>query len=126
MKALVVEDNPAMAELVSLCMKDHWPGLEITAVGNGEEGIVAVEADPPDVVILDIGLPDIDGWQVLKRLRAFSDVPVVVLTGRSGDEDLAAFLRGGAEDYVTKPFNTRALLESIERVLVYSHDRSSQ
>ena len=125
MKVLVVEDNPDMVELVSICLKGHWPDVEIIAVGTGEEGVVAVEAETPDVVILDIGLPDIDGWQVLKRLREFSDVPVVVLTARSADEDLDAFLTGGAEVYLTKPFDIRALLESIERVLGYSKDRSS-
>ena len=117
MKALIVEDEPRLAELVSSFMKDHWPGAEIIAVGKGEEGVVAVEADSPDVVILDIGLPDIDGWQVLKRLRAFSDVPVVILSARTGDQDMAAFLRGGAEDYLTKPFSSGALVASIERVL---------
>jgi DNA-binding response OmpR family regulator len=117
MKALIVEDEPLLAELVSSFMKDHWPGVEIIAADKGEDGVVAVEAESPDVVILDIGLPDIDGWQVLKRLRAFSDVPVVVLTARTGDEDMAAFLSGGAQDYVSKPFNASALLASIERVL---------
>ena len=126
MKALIVEDEPHSAELVSLCIKDNWPGAEIITVGTGEEGIVAVEAESPEVVILDIGLPDIDGWQVLRRLRAFSDVPVVVLTGRTGDEDLAGFLSGGAQDYVTKPFRIAALLASVERVLRSAHDPRDQ
>ena len=126
MKALIVEDEPPLAELVSICVKDHWPGAEIVYSRTGEEGVAAVAGESPDVVILDIGLPDIDGWQVLKRLREFSDVPVVVLTGRTGDEDIATFLSGGAEDYLTKPFDTSALLASIERVLGNTYDSSTQ
>ncbi len=76
-----------------------------------------VEQESPDVVILDLGLPDIDGMQVLREIRQFSDVPVVILTGRTGDSDIIKGLESGAEDYVTKPFNPMVLLSHVKSVL---------
>ena len=89
MKVLVIEDDPGIIEVVSLCFQLRWTGTTVISAANGHKGVELVEAESPDVVILDIGLPDIDGYQVLKEIRRFSDMPVLMLTVRGEDTDVA-------------------------------------
>lgn len=117
MKVLLIEDDPATVESVSLAFELRWPGTTFLCTGKGGEGVELVEKESPDVVVLDLGLPDIDGMQVLHEIRQFSDVPVVILTGRTGDTDIIKGLEDGAEDYVTKPFNPMVLLSHVKSVL---------
>ncbi|OGO01832.1 MAG: hypothetical protein A2Y90_06710 [Chloroflexi bacterium RBG_13_52_12] len=117
MKVLVIEDDPGIIEVVSLCFQLRWTGTTVISAANGHKGVELVELESPDVVILDIGLPDMDGYQVLKEIRRFSDVPVLMLTVRGEDTDVAKGLELGADDYITKPFSHIELIARVQAVL---------
>ena len=117
MKVLVIEDDPGIIEVVSLCFQLRWSGTTVISAANGRKGIDFVETERPDVVILDIGLPDMDGYQVLREIRRFSDVPVLMLTVRGEDTDVAKGLELGADDYITKPFSHIELIARVQAVL---------
>jgi len=117
MKVLVIEDDPGIIEVVSLCFQLRWTGTNVVSASSGHKGVELVETESPDVVILDIGLPDIDGYQVLKEIRRFSDVPVLMLTVRGEDTDIAKGLELGADDYITKPFSHIELIARVQAVL---------
>ena len=105
---LVVDDELQIRRLLRVCLEAN--GYRVVEAATGQEGIREAAQCRPDVVILDLGLPDLDGVTVLKRLREWSRVPVVVLSVRDRDEDKIAALDHGADDYVTKPFSTGELL----------------
>jgi len=117
MKVLVIEDDPGIVEVVSLCFQLRWSGTSLITAANGTKGLELVETETPDVVILDIGLPDIDGYQVLREIRRFSDVPVLMLTVRGEDTNIAKGLELGADDYITKPFSHIELIARVQAVL---------
>ena len=117
MKVLVIEDDPGIIEVVSLCFQLRWSGTTVVSASTGNQGLELVESESPDVVILDIGLPDVDGYQILKEIRRFSDVPVLMLTVRSEDTDVARGLELGADDYITKPFSHIELIARVQAVL---------
>jgi len=105
---LVIDDELQMRRLLRACLEGD--GYQVLEAASGQSGITQAAQHPPDVVLLDLGLPDIDGINVLKRLREWSHVPVVVLSVRDREEDKVAALDNGADDYVTKPFGTAELL----------------
>jgi two-component system KDP operon response regulator KdpE len=117
MKILVVDDEPDVVESVRLGFTLQWREVDVVGAGSGEAGLDAVEDDQPDIVLLDVGLPDIDGFEVLRQIRAFSDVPVVMLTARDDSMDKVKGLELGADDYVTKPFNHLELMARVKAVL---------
>jgi two-component system KDP operon response regulator KdpE len=117
MKVLVIEDDSGIIEVVSLCFQLRWSGTTVISAANGHKGVELVETESPDVVILDIGLPDMDGYQVLREIRRFSDVPVLMLTVRGEDTDVAKGLELGADDYITKPFSHIELIARVQAVL---------
>jgi DNA-binding response OmpR family regulator len=117
MKVLVIEDDPGIIEVVSLCFQLRWSGTSVISANNGSKGVSLVETESPDVVILDIGLPDMDGYQVLREIRRFSEVPVLMLTVRGEDTDIAKGLELGADDYITKPFSHIELIARVQAVL---------
>jgi len=117
MKVVVIDDSAEISEVVSLCFRLRWPGAEVVAAANGRDGLDAVEKETPDAVILDVGLPDINGFEVLKELRAFSSVPIIMLTVRGEDTDIARGLELGADDYITKPFSHIELIARVQAVL---------
>jgi len=117
MKVLVIEDDPGIIEVVSLCFQLRWSGTTVISAANGRKGVGLVETESPDVIILDIGLPDMDGYQVLKEIRRFSEVPVLMLTVRGEDTDVAKGLELGADDYITKPFSHIELIARVQAVL---------
>jgi two-component system KDP operon response regulator KdpE len=110
-------DAPDVIESVRLGFTLQWREVEVLGAGDGERGLDLVEHEKPDVVLLDVGLPDLDGYDVLQQIRAFSDVPVVMLTARDDTLDLVKGLELGADDYVTKPFNHLELLARVKAVL---------
>ena len=126
MKVLVIEDDPGIIEVVSLCFQLRWSGATVISAPNGNKGIELVESESPEVVILDIGLPDLDGYQVLREIRRFSDVPVLMLTVRGEDTDIAKGLELGADDYITKPFSHIELIARVQAVLRRSQGVSVQ
>ncbi|MDH5695054.1 MAG: response regulator [Dehalococcoidia bacterium] len=117
LKVAVIEDNPQIREVISLCFKLRWPEVSVVSAPDGEEGVKLVETESPDAVILDIGLPDMDGFEVLARIRHFSSVPVIILTVRSDEADEFAGLELGADDYIVKPFDHRELIARVKKVL---------
>jgi two-component system KDP operon response regulator KdpE len=102
---------------VSLCFQLRWSGASVLSAPNGTKGLELIEAEKPDIVILDIGLPDMDGFAVLRELRRFSQVPVIMLTVRAEDTDVARGLELGADDYVSKPFSPKELAARVRAVL---------
>jgi two-component system KDP operon response regulator KdpE len=116
-KILVVDDEPDVVESIRLGLTLQWRDVDVLGAGKGEAALDVVEREHPDLVLLDVGLPDIDGYEVLRRTRSFSDVPVIMLTARDGTLDKVKGLELGADDYVTKPFNHLELLARIRAVL---------
>ncbi len=114
MKVLIVEDDHEIVEIISLAFEIRWPEAELVSTHLGEQGISMVEAEDPDVVILDLGLPDISGFDVLKEVRTFSAVPILILTVRGEEADVVKGLEWGADDYMVKPFRQLELLSRIK------------
>jgi two-component system, OmpR family, KDP operon response regulator KdpE len=112
---LVVDDEPQIRRALRTSLEAH--GYEVAAVGTGEEGVVAAAEQGPELVLLDLGLPDLDGTEVIRRIRAFSEVPVIVLSVRDGQHDKVAALDAGADDFVTKPFGMEELLARLRAAL---------
>lgn len=108
MKILVVDDEPQIRRALRTSLEAH--GYEVATVGTGQEGVVGAAELAPDLVLLDLGLPDMDGTEVIRRVRSFSDVPVIVLSVREAQRDKVVALDAGADDYVTKPFGMEEVL----------------
>ncbi|MET0895711.1 MAG: response regulator transcription factor [Acidimicrobiia bacterium] len=115
MSIMVVEDDIALRETLSTILAAH--DYDVVPVGTGEEAVHLTRTSPPELFLLDLGLPGIDGLTALERLRAHTDVPVIVLTVRSDRADKVAALDLGADDYVEKPFDTEELLARIRAAL---------
>jgi len=116
-RILIVEDSPEIAEAVSLCIQLRWPEAEMSVAAEGGLAVRMLEDENFDLVMLDINLPDIDGFEVLRRTRTFSDVPVIILTVRGHDDDQVKGLEMGADDYIVKPFKPRDLVARVNAVL---------
>jgi two-component system KDP operon response regulator KdpE len=113
-KVLIIEDDPEIVSFVKVAFEIRWPEAELISTSLGEEGLDLVETENPDLVILDVGLPDMDGFDVLRGIRLFSSVPVVVLTVKSDEADMVRGLEWGADDYVVKPFRQLELLARLK------------
>jgi DNA-binding response OmpR family regulator len=114
-RILVVEDDPNVAEVVSRYLVRE--GFEVEVVGDGRVAVDRALADPPDLVVLDLMLPGLDGLQVCRRLRALAPVPVIMLTARGDESDRVIGLELGADDYVAKPFSPKELTARVRAVL---------
>ncbi|MDQ1480176.1 MAG: hypothetical protein QOI44_1037 [Actinomycetota bacterium] len=112
---LVVDDEPNIAELIELYLSRE--GFQVVKADSGEGAVQAVAEHRPRLVVLDIGLPDIDGLEVCRRLRQTSTIPVIFLTARDGEVDRVVGLELGADDYVTKPFSPPELVARVKAVL---------
>jgi two-component system KDP operon response regulator KdpE len=117
MKILLIEDNQNVCDFITLALEIGWPELKIHKSSSGETGIALVKALHPDIVTVDLGLPDISGYEVIKEIRSFSEVPVIVLTARGEEKDIVKALEFGADEYVIKPFGQMELIARI-RVLL--------
>jgi two-component system, OmpR family, KDP operon response regulator KdpE len=116
-KVRVVDDAPEVVDSVRLGFAVQWREVDVLSAGTGQQALELVEHESPDLVLLDVGLPDMDGFKVLQEIRFFSDVPVVMLTARDDTIDKVRGLELGADDYVTTPFNHLELLARIKAVL---------
>ncbi len=125
MKVLIIEDDREIVEVISLAFEIRWPGVELVSTHLGEKGVELVESENPDIVILDLGLPDISGFDVLKEIRIFSAVPILILTVRGEESDIVKGLEWGADDYMVKPFRQLELLSRI-RALTRRVSRSGE
>lgn len=117
MKVLIIEDDPLTVESLSLAFEFRWSDVTLVSTGKGAEGVGLAESESPDIVILDLGLPDVDGMEVLRDIRQFSDVPVIIITGRAEDSAIVRGLEAGADDYITKPFDAMVMLARVKSVL---------
>jgi DNA-binding response OmpR family regulator len=116
---VVVEDEQEFASLLGLWLERH--GWEAILAANGPEALAVFEAQEPDIVLLDIGLPGMDGWQVLDRMRATSHVPILLVTARGTEAEKIHGLSLGADDYITKPLSFPELMARIEAALRRTH-----
>jgi DNA-binding response OmpR family regulator len=111
---LAIEDDADIRQLLRALLDRE--GYTVTEATNGRDGLRIFHQARPDLVILDVGLPDLDGWQVLERIRDMSDAPVLVLTARSSEQDKVRGLNAGADDYLTKPFSRVELLARLQAI----------
>lgn len=115
---LLVEDEARMRKFVRIALSTN--GYRVVEASTGEEGLALASASPPDLVVLDIGLPGIDGFEVTRRLREWSSVPIIVLSARGQEEDKVRALNDGADDYLTKPFGPAELMARLGVALRHS------
>ncbi len=114
-RILVVDDDLSIVKLLRANLKAE--GFDVIAAINGEEAIQAIEKESPDLIILDIMLPDIDGFEICQRVREWTRIPIIMLSARGEDVDKVRCLDMGADDYVTKPFSIEELVARIKAVL---------
>ena len=112
---VIVEDDPSIADLLDLYLREN--GFRVLQASSGERGLELIQQHRPALVLLDIGLPGIDGFEVCRRVRATSNVPVLFLTARDGEIDRILGLELGADDYVTKPFSPREIVARVKAIL---------
>ncbi|HXX59394.1 MAG TPA: response regulator transcription factor [Dehalococcoidales bacterium] len=124
MKILVVDDAPEIVEVVTICLQLRWGHATVLSAGTGTKGLMIVDSEKPDLVVLDVNLPDIDGFEVLQKIRQTSTVPVVMLTVKGKDTDIAHGLELGADDYVIKPFSNLELIARLENAMRRAHQPS--
>lgn len=117
MKILIIQGKEEVVEEISVYLRLAWSQVDIHATTEGGKGIDLVEAESPDLVILDLELPDTDGLKVLKEIRAFSDVPIIVITARQVEADEAKSVEMGADEYITIPFKPIDLMAKVKAVL---------
>ncbi len=118
-KVLVIEDDPEIVETISLAFRINWPEAELISSQYGERGIELAESQAPDVIILDLALPDIDGYEVLEKVRLFSMIPVIILSVRNDEIDIDRGLQLGANEYMVKPFRQSELLLRLKDMVVH-------
>ncbi len=124
MKILVVDDDPRLRELVSITLERA--GYDVVTARDGQMAVTHAAREAPALVVLDVGLPELDGLEVCRRIRARSDVPILFLTARDDEVDRILGLELGADDYVTKPFSPRELVARIKAILKRSRFPSTQ
>jgi len=122
-RILTVEDDERIRTAVSLALEEE--GWEVEETANGEDALVAFAQNPSDVVLIDIMLPGIDGFEVCRRIRRLGDVPIVMVTARSDSHDVVAGLEAGADDYLRKPFDPKELSARVRALLRRSRPSGS-
>jgi two-component system KDP operon response regulator KdpE len=123
-RVLVVDDDPALLRALRLAL--HAAGHEVTTAPDGEQGLNQAARSAHEVIVLDLGLPDIDGLEVCRRIRGWSDVPIIVLSATQAEDRKVAALDGGADDYVTKPFGMAELEARIRTAVRHRQARHDQ
>ena len=113
-KLLVIDDDSAVTDLLSLLLKSQ--GFEVFATNNSAEGLSMIRELQPDLVILDLMMPEMDGWEVCRSVRQFSQVPIIILSALNDPSMIASVLDAGADDYLTKPTPSRVLVAHINRL----------
>lgn len=101
MKVLIIDDGPAMTELIGLLLRSH--GLEVVACNDSERSIELVKSENPDIVLLDLMMPNLDGWEICKTIRAFASIPIIILSAIDDPAVISSALDAGADDYLVKP-----------------------
>ena len=114
-KILVIDDDTAVTDLLSLLLKSQ--GFDVMATNNSNDGLNFIRENQPDLVVLDLMMPEMDGWEVCKSVRAFSQVPIIILSALNDPSMIASVLDAGADDYLTKPTPSRVLVAHINRLV---------
>ena len=114
-KVLVIDDDIAITELMSMLLKTH--GFDVTTTNNGADGVNLVKEKSPQVIILDLMMPDMDGWQVCKAVRAFSNAPILILSAINDPRLVASILDAGADDFLVKPVPSGVLVAHIRKMI---------
>jgi two-component system KDP operon response regulator KdpE len=117
MKILVIDDEPDICEIISITFNLRWPEARVITAGTGHRGLELVAKEKPDVVILDVGLPDMLGFEVCKTIKERSTTPVLILSARNSEADKVKGFEMGADDYIVKPFNHLELLARTKAIL---------
>jgi two-component system KDP operon response regulator KdpE len=113
-KLLVIDDDTAVTDLLSLLLRSQ--GFEVFATNNSTDGLNMIREQSPDLVILDLMMPEMDGWEVCRAVRQFSQVPIIILSALNDPSMIASVLDAGADDYLTKPTPSRVLVAHINRL----------
>ena len=117
MKVLLIESDREIIDAISLAFQIRWPEAEVVSTRLGQKGLELVESESPDIIILDLSLPDISGFEVLREYRRFSSVPTIFLTVRSDEVDIVKGLEWGADDYIVKPFRQLEFLVRVKALI---------
>lgn len=117
MKIILVEDDPEIVEFISIALDLGWPNTDFITIDQGKNVLQLVISESPDMILLDLGLPDISGFQVLKEIRLSSNIPVIIITVSDSEESIVKGLNLGADEYIVKPFGQLELLARIKAVL---------
>ena len=112
---LTIDDDNAITELLAMLLRTH--GYEVVTANNGEEGVKYIKENNPHVVVLDLMMPGMDGWKVCKRVREFSNVPIVILSALDDPAMIASALDAGADDYLVKPVSSSILVAHLNRLI---------
>lgn len=126
MKVLIIEDDSKIADIVGVTLKIRWPKASIVTTKSGREGINLAANEDPTLIILDLGLPDMDGLDVLKHIKGFSSKPVLILSVRGEEADVVEGLEMGADEYITKPFRQMEFLSRIQCILRRQHGEGDE
>lgn len=114
-KLLIIDDNPGITEMLEIVLPPE--GFEVTAVNSGQKGIEATQQVDPDVVVLDLMMPGVDGWQVCRKIRDFSQVPILILSAVVDSEEVNRAMAEGANDYLVKPAKLDELVSHIKQLV---------
>jgi len=117
MKVLLIEDNLGIKDIVAITLELKWSDADLIHSHLGKNGVELARTKLPDIIILDLGLPDITGFEVLRHVRKFSDVPVIILTARGEEKNKLEGLDLGADDYIVKPFSSNELIARMKALL---------
>jgi two-component system KDP operon response regulator KdpE len=117
MKILIIEDDANIVEAITIAFQTSWPDAQVTAASLGEKGLELIETGKFDAVILDLGLPDINGFDILKQIRLFSDIPILILTVTSDEIHIIKGFELGADDYIVKPGTPLQLIARVKNIL---------
>lgn len=117
MKVLLIECDREITDAISLAFQIRWPEAEVVSTRLGQKGLELIESESPDIIILDLSLPDISGFEVLREYRRFSNVPTIFLTVRSDEVDIVKGLEWGADDYIIKPFRQLEFLVRVKALI---------
>jgi DNA-binding response OmpR family regulator len=117
-KVMVIEDDKYICEAIRLCFKIFWPEAETNFADDGQSGIDITRIYSPDIILLDLGLPDITGYEVLDRIKVFTRAPIIILSATGEKENIVKALQAGASDYITKPFKQMELMPRLKKYAV--------
>jgi len=123
-KILVIDDDTAVTDLLSVLLRSQ--GFDVTATNSSSDGLGYIREAEPDLIILDLMMPEIDGWEVCREVRTFSQVPIIVLSALNDPSMVASVLDAGADDYLTKPTPSRVLVAHINRLIKRNETNKSE